>query len=380
MKFSIPKSTLVTALSRVQGLLKQGSTNPMLWHVLISVSGVGDTGTLLLTATDTQIRVKSSYPATVEADGQIALPGKILFDVAKAAPDGEIYLSLDRNNRVKIAAGRMNTAINGLDADDYPPDTLLTAKDPLSTLTMDAVVVETLINGSIYATSKDENRYGLNGLYLHEFVNEDGPVVRLVSTDGSRLAFAQTPSGPIKMPRKTLLPPAALAEVRKMLVTGDVKISLYDRGFSVENGATTLSAIYVDGEFPDYLQVLPVGHKRRFKIDTQILSEAIRRVALFANDRNHTTEIRLREDGLTLTAEDVEKGSGSEVIDCELEGEPIRTGVNLSYIQDVINSAKGKDHLIFSMGDELDPIMLQFEKGGKVDPNMAALIMPMRLD
>jgi DNA polymerase-3 subunit beta len=256
--------------------------------------------------------------------------------------------------------------------DEFPP---LPTQSDKAKLEISGGSLRRVIEETIFSVSADENRYGLNGAHFEQV---PGPALRVVSTDGSRLSYSEAPySGEFGMGRKMLLPRKALAEIRKMVDTDDAAwtVAFGDRSAVVSTPGLTLIVRLVEGEFPDYRQVLPKTFARQVEVNRDDLDKALRNVAIMASDRNHIVKFSFESDRLVLTAANVEAGDVRAEIVADVRGTPLVTGFNVKYFQDILSATKG-ERIAMSLGAELDPCIVRLP--GRED--CLFVVMPMRLD
>jgi DNA polymerase-3 subunit beta len=372
MNLYIDREELIRGLARVQGIVERRTTNLALAHVLLSAEGE----VLRLTATDTMVSLVADYTARIEEPGEISVDAQSFHQIARHLPESAVHLKIEAGNRLAIVSGRSEFHLVGMSAEDYPP---LPGRDDQAPIGVPGSVLNRLITETIYAVCQDDNRYGLNGAHLEQITGEDGGArIRMVTTDGSRLCFSETNyEGEFQMGRRMLLPRKALDEVRK-LCEGDDRdwsIAFGDRSATFETEGLTMMVRLVDGEFPDYRQVLPPAHKRRLMVDRVRFADAMRRVAIVASDRNHSVRFAFEADKVVFSAQNVDLGNAREEIAAELEGEPLETGFNVQYFLDIIRHTAG-DRLLLEMGDALDPCIVRVPDRD----DCLFVVMPIRLD
>lgn len=375
MDIRIIKDVLVRALGAAQGFISKTDNNPALGCVKI----VARANEITITATDTNVTMIAKYPATVLKEDEILVDGKMLFNIAKLAPCAageEIALTtIKSGNRLCVSTGESVQRLNTLNVEDFPPSPI---ENGQASLTLTGADLDTLISQTYFAISQEDNKYGLNGAYLHTVRGKDGTSrLRMVSTDGSRLGCSEVPfGGTCGLPRKSLLSRKGLGEVRRLIGKTDETwtITFSDRSTSFSSGSKRMIARNIEGEFPDYEQVLPSGWQRRAKVDRNLFEQALRRVNLFTTDHNHSAAVEFLPGRLVITGENVDSGDVREQILAEVEGEPLKTGFNILYLNDVLACTSGV--LTLEIGDRLDPCLIRAENS----PGFQAIVMPMRLD
>ena len=372
MDLYIDRDELIRGLSRVQGIVERRTTNPSLAHVLLSASG----DRLRMTATDTLLALVSDYEARVESEGELSVDAQTLFQIARTLTHPTVHLKLGSGNRLAVRCGSAEFNVVGLGAEEFAP---LPTRSDRSTLRMSGGALRRLIEETLFSVSPDDNRYGLNGAHMEEVTSkEGGNRVRLVTTDGSRLSWSEAAyEGEFGMGRKMLLPRKALGEVKKLADIDERgwEISFGERSATFASEGLTLMVRLVDGEFPDYRQVVPQGFKRHVNLPRDAFAGALKRVGIMASDRNHSVRFAFEEDRVVLTAQNVDAGDVREEVAAELEGEPLFTGFNVKYFQDILGATSG-DRLRLELGDALDPCLVRIPDRD----DAMFVVMPMRLD
>lgn len=371
MDLTIDRDTLIRGLQRVQGIVERRTTNLALAHVLLSARG----DRLRMTATDTMVTLVADYPAVIRTENELCVDAQHFFQIARSLPDTVVSITLMGSSRVQIRSGKAVFNLNTLPTEDFPPTALSDAKRAMRLTGGDLC---RMIEETVFSISADDNRYGLNGAHLEEVRGPSGSRVRMVTTDGSRLSWSEAPfEGEVAMGRRVLLPRKALAEVRKLTDDGAAiwQISMSDRSATFATEGLTLMARLVDGEFPDYKQVLPDRYRRRVELARAPFVDALRRVSLVAVDRNHSVRFSFERDCIVLTADNMDLGDAREEVQADLEGDPLTTGFNIKYFQDFLGPTSS-ERLSMEMGEALDPCIVRLS--GRDD--CLFVVMPMRLD
>lgn len=372
MDLYIDRGELIRGLARVQGIVERRTTIPEMSHVMLSASN----DSLQMTATDTMITLVANYGAKVKEEGELSVDAQSFFQIARALPESTVHLQVISRNRLQVRCGKAEFQVVGSGADKFPPQLAPAEKTKLNVAGGE---LRRIIEETAFSVCSDENRYGLNGAHMEEVKTDDGESrLRLVTTDGSRLSYSETNfDGDFGMGRRMLLPRKALSEVRK-LVDDDARrwdVMFGDRAATFHTDDLTLTVRLVDGEFPDYRRVLPASHSRKVTLSRDIFSNALKRVAIVASDRNHSVRFSFEQDKLVLMAQNVDLGEAREEIPIEMDGAPVATGFNVKYFQDILGATRG-DHMTLQLGESLDPCIVRM-----VDQdNNLFVVMPMRLD
>ncbi len=372
MELYIDRDAFLSGLTRVQGIVERRNTpNPVLSHVLVEASEGG----LRLTATDTELAFIGDIAANVVAPGHLAVDAASLFQIAKVLPDTTAHLVLGPQNRLEITSGSAWYKVVGLPAEDFPglPDF-----DGQSSLKLNSNLLRWLIDQTGFVVCPDEHRININGGHL-EVVDghEGGQLLRMVATDGHRLSYAQVVfEGEFGMPERMLIPRKALNEMKKLLGTDEqVELSFGDTAALLTTSTSRFYMRLIDGEFPDYRQVVPTSWRRRAKVSREVLHSALKRVSVLANDKGRPVRFSFEGDGVTITATHTDLGEARETVRLEMEGEPLDIGFNIRYFQEVLGALKTKD-IVIELGDGLSPALLREPE----KDDSLLIVMPMRLD
>ena len=382
MEFQIGIDEFSRALYRAQGIVEKKSTMPILASVLLEATqGEGTdagNGKLRVSAFDLEIGVTGSHPAEVQKTGAVALKHKELYDIVRALPEKTAALRREANNRVKIVSGTAEFNIVGQPAEDYPP---FPRAEKVSFVEIQPQELLEMIEKTQFAISADETRHNLNGVFFE--THEGG--VKMVATDGHRLALVQRPLvGSFNMKHGVIVPRKGLFELRRLL--GEDGAGACELGFTETSGVfrrgeLTMVMRLIDGAFPDYTQVIPKEADRIVTVDRPRLLETLKRMSLLSSDRStNAVRLELSKDSLRVTSQNPDLGDAKEDIAVTYGGEPLQIGFNARYLMDVL-SVVDSPQVNVELCDELSPGVLK-PTNQSADPlgsRYTAVIMPMRI-
>lgn len=373
MKLSIPRSELQRGLTRIQAIVEKRNSMPILANALLRAAK-GDPGHLEIAATDLEVGIRGSHPADVSKAGSLTVSARKLFEIVRELPEEPVLLAATANSYLEIHCGRSRFTLAGTAAEEFPT---LPEFSPAALVRLPAAVVSSLIERTMYAASLDETRYNLNGVYF-ELV-EDGAKICMVATDGHRLARVErvVASGGADLASGVILPRKGLAELKRLVDEEDAdEIDLGIEGNSAlaRKGEVALTMRLIEGEFPNYRQVLPKVITRKVTIASDTLSQALRRVALLSVERSKAVRVELSAGRLRFSANNPDLGEASEEIDIDYQGETLTVGFNARYLLDSLAAFKTKE-VELGFEDELSPATLRPTE----DPDTLAVVMPMRL-
>lgn len=364
MEVQVAREPLLRALQLVQNIVEPRQTLPILANVLLDARSDG----LQVAATDLEVAVRVAVPATVAVPGAVTLAARKLLELVRELPaQPGIQLAREESGWVRVKCGSGSFKLVGLPADEYPP-LEMDAGD--AWVAVDGAKLRAMVTRTAYAMSQDESRPFLNGLYLVLKNHE----LRLVATDGHRLALAKVDID-AEADLAGVVPRKAVQEMARVLgSTEGAALALRDTQFYLRTPGFTLASKLIEGQFPNYEQVLPKGHPRRLTVERELLMAALRRVSVVADDRTRPVRLVAGGDRLTLRAESQETGEATEELPAEFAGEELTIGFNARYLLDAVAPMDG-DRVILDLKDGLSPGVLR----SATDDTYLCVIMPMRM-
>jgi DNA polymerase III subunit beta len=386
MEITIPKSELSKLLHITLAIAEKKSTMPVLGNLLLQAEGA----VCKITASDIEITAVASAKAVVKKQGSITVPAKMFGELVRELPDGDVTLKAGDRDRIEIIAGSSKLKIVGTSADEYPiPSSLgLETKCKLSAQTL----VE-MINQTLYAVSLDEGRYNMNGVALELIKEAKTSSLRMIATDGHRLALITRPLDGVaftglvpKGAKKSegvadhvIVPRKGLAELRKALDSvGDVAVGVdVINGFLVLESASWKFVVQLlDSEFPNYEQVLPKSPGIKVAVLSSQLAHALKRVSLVVSDKNKGVRLDFFTDLVRVSSSSPELGEAQEEIDIDYKGKELSIGFNARYVIDALATAGESQPYILELSGESGPAKMYAE----ADESAIAIVMPLRLD
>jgi DNA polymerase-3 subunit beta len=390
MKLSIEKGELQKGLARIQSIVEKRNTMPILANVLLraaktkgkaaaqrakgerSREGGGD-DSLELAATDLEVGVRGSHTADVQTAGEITVSAKKIFEIVRELPEETVHLE-DSSGYLVLRCARSEFTLAATSAEEYPS---LPTVAPDKMAVVQAAVLGDMIARTMYAASMDETRYNLNGVYLEQRAEEGK--LRMVATDGHRLAYVDRELGGelAGLGNGVIIPRKALAELKRLVDEDDadeVEIGFEGNSGLVRKGDVTLVIRLIEGEFPNYHQVVPEQTTRHLSVSCETLNHALRRVALLSAERSRAVKLELSEGLLSLSANNPDMGEAKEEVDVDYAGEGLSIAFNARYLLDAL-SAMGTKEVTLGFQDDLSPARLVPSN----DEDTLAVVMPMRV-
>ena len=372
MEVSVRRDDLVRGLYLVQGVVERRNTLPILANVLIEPA----TGGLELTATDMEVGLRNTVQADVKKKGSVTLNARKLYEIVRETTADEVILRSAQAGWVEVLAGRSRFRIVSLDPKDYPELPLGTPAPANGTIKVAPQMLRDMIDRTLFAVSSDETRLNLSGVYL---VGGEAGVLRMVATDGHRLAMIERKVAGAKLERSVILPRKGLVEARRLLdeAQNDTELALTvtAKDARIAVGNVSFFMRLVDGEFPDYRQVVPKSTRVQVTVERDDLLSALRRTSLLASERSRGVKLTVERGKLEISASNPDQGEASEEIEAAYAGDALSIGFNARYLMDVLAAHAPGDKIELGLTDEVGPGILK----GSQDPNYTYVVMPMRL-
>ena len=374
MKFKINQDHFSNGLQQVLNVVASRSTMPILNNVLIEA----EEEHISLTTTNLDLGIRCRIKADVSDTGSITLPVRKLATIVKELPVSEVFLETNKTNQAKITSGGSLFKIMGIGSEEFPPLPTFENRKVFE-LAQDEIV--NMLKSVSYAQSTDENRYILNGVYFN-FADEK---LTLVATDGRRLGLtglelevSEENAGSLILPAKTV------AELERLMGKGEkVNIAFNDRQAAFEIGldeagdSGLIDHLYlvskiVEGNYPNYRQVIPKETEHRVKIERELMLECVHRAALVTSDKSNSVKIKISKNLLEISGQSTEYGESHESMAIAYDGPEVQVAFNPQFLMEPLK-ALTKDEVFFEFKDELSPGLF------KTLDNFICVIMPLRL-
>lgn len=370
MEFVISRNALQKELGFVQGVVERKNTIPVLANILIESAGEDS---IRISGTDLDVTIRCDADADqIKSQGAICVQARKLFDIARLLPDAPVSFRKEENEWVIVECDRSKFRLPGISKETFPE--LPTFKS--TPLKLPGSLLKLLIERTIFAITQEEGRYTLSGAKFE--LDQQG--VKMVTTDGHRLAYVATKNGgkdsvgelDVLIPRKTL------AELTKLTADfeGDISLGADENHVYFQAGSRLLISRMLSGQFPNYEMVMPKNNDRSATFDTTSLNQAIRRVALMADDRSHAIRFHLSKEQLLISSQNAEEGEARETVETDFSGEDTDIGFNAQYLQDFLNVV-GSDKVAFEFKDGNS--QAQLRPVSDDEREYKYIVMPMRL-
>ncbi|CAG0955265.1 DNA polymerase III subunit beta [Myxococcaceae bacterium] len=374
MKLSIARSELARGLARVQTIVEKRNSMPILANALLEAVKDGAGGWLKISATDLEVGIAGTHAADVASAGTTAVSARKLHEIVRELPDEPVALETAPNSYLELRCGRSRFVLAAAAGEEYPTLPGVVAE---RTVRIQAAVLSSMIDRTLYAASVDETRYNLNGVYLE--VLEAEQKLRMVATDGHRLAYADRSIGDeiSQISSGVIIPRKGLGELKRLVDEEDAdEVELGFAGNSAIAVTPTVKLVMrlIEGEFPNYRQVLPKTAKHRITLPSDALAHVLRRVSLVAVEGGRGVRLQVTPGKVVISAKNPDLGEAVEELDLDYAGEPVSIGFNARYLIDCLGVFRAKEVEI-GLIDELSPVQIRPTD----DLDALAVVMPMRL-
>ena len=361
------RNALLAALTAVVGVVERRHTLPILSNFLLEKKG----GKLTVLATDLELQVSTQLETTdAGEDFAITIAARKLFDIVRALPD-DAKLKLDtKDSQVVVSAGKSRFTLQTLPAADFPR--VETGAGLGEVVRLPQKNLKRLLQLVQFAMASQDIRYYLNGMLLVL----DGKQLRVVTTDGHRLSYAETQLETEAEAREVIIPRKTVIELSKLLsdVEDPVELRIGANQVTITLPATELVTKVVDGKFPDYHRVIPASQPRHLKANRQSVIQALQRAAILSNEKFRGVRLVMSENTLGIVCNNNEQEEAADEIEVSYDGDPLDVGFNVTYLLDGLG-ALSSEEITLSLGDANSSMLLTSEG----EPGFKYVVMPMRI-
>ena len=365
MKLSAPRDAILKPLQTVIGVVERRQTMPILANVLLSARE----DRLKVAATDLEVELLAETEVVPETTGEITVPGRKLHDICKALPeDATLHLSV-AGDRVTLMASRSRFTLSSLPADDFPVVEEIAAQQDIR---VDQHGLRKLLEKTQFSMAQQDVRYYLNGLLLET----EGNILRAVATDGHRLALSELElDTPAVRSEQVILPRKGVLELQRLLDgDGEVTVTLGTNHVRAQLGGIRFTSKLIDGRFPEYGRVVPTDVGKIITAECSQLRQALQRAAILSNEKFRGVRLYVRENSVTIKANNPEQEEAEETLEVEYTGDDIEIGFNVNYLLDALG-AVDEDYVQMGISDANSSCLIC----SPTATNTKFVVMPMRL-
>jgi DNA polymerase III subunit beta len=372
MDLQIVKDDFLDGLYLTQGVVEKRNTLPILANVLIEATG----SEVQLTATDLEVGIRKACQGKVARAGSITVNARKLYEIVRELPASEVVVRAGDGGWVEITSGKSRYRMVSIDPKEFPsiPAATAVAKKGGVTMTLPASEFGELIDKTVFAVSTDETRLSLGGVFIESTEKNQ---IRMVATDGHRLSLVEREVAGVHLQPGVILPRKGLVEAKRLLenADADVTVSISSNLARVERAGVELFMRLIEGEFPDYRQVIPKQSSRTLRVDRDPLFGALRRVSILSSERSRGVKLHLQPGILEVITANPDIGEAMEEIEADYSGEEFSVGFNARYLLDVLSLAGVSGTIEIDLTDEVSPGVVRLAE----DEGYTYVVMPMRL-
>ncbi|SBV37412.1 DNA polymerase III, beta subunit [uncultured Stenotrophomonas sp.] len=366
MRFTLQREAFLKPLAQVVNVVERRQTLPVLANFLVQVQG----GQLSLTGTDLEVEMVSRIAVEDAQDGETTIPARKLFEIIRALPDGSRITVSQTGEKITVQAGRSRFTLATLPANDFPSVDEVEATERV---VVPESALKELIERTAFAMAQQDVRYYLNGL-LFDLRDQ---LLRCVATDGHRLALCETElENSTGSKRQIIVPRKGVTELQRLLEGGDraVELEVGRSHVRVKRDDVTFTSKLIDGRFPDYEAVIPIGADREVKVDRESLRASLQRAAILSNEKYRGVRVEVSPGQLKISAHNPEQEEAQEEIEAETEVADLAIGFNVNYLLDAL-SALRDEHVVIQLRDSNSSALVREASSEK----SRHVVMPLRL-
>jgi len=366
MRFSLQREAFLKPLAQVVNVVERRQTLPVLANFLVQVNN----GQLSLTGTDLEVEMVSRINVEDAEDGETTIPARKLFDIVRALPDGSRIMVSQTGDKVTVQAGRSRFTLATLPSNDFPSVDEVEATDRIA---ISEAALKELIERTSFAMAQQDVRYYLNGLLF----DVRDTLLRCVATDGHRLALCETAlETGTGNKRQIIVPRKGVTELQRLLEGGDREIQL-EIGRShirMKRDDATFTSKLIDGRFPDYEAVVPIGADRLVTVDRELLKASLQRAAILSNEKYRGVRVEVSPGQLKISAHNPEQEEAQDEIEVDTQVSDLAIGFNVNYLLDAL-SALRDEQVVIQLRDSNSSALVREASNEK----SRHVVMPLRL-
>jgi DNA polymerase III subunit beta len=354
MNFTISRAAFIEALQLVVNVIERKQTLPILSHVLVVAAGQ----TISLTATDQEVEVKMTVAGaetdlSITGEGQIAVPGRKLLDICKNLPTDSQIAVHTSDNRFTLSSGEFESQLATLSAMDFP--NLEHDQDQLESFDLSTVLLKSMLEKTSFAMAQQDVRYFFNGM-LFEIENTN---LRLVATNGQRLAITETSIAPVASGIRAIVPRKGITELQRLIAdsASEIKVSFTSNHMVALLGAARLTTKLIDAEYPDYSKAIPVAGDKSIQCSRTHLRDALLRTAILSNEVYKNVKLSMADGALELFTNNPLQEQATEKLSVSFSGLPLEIGFNVNFLIEALSVMSGET-LVIRLSDATSPCLI----------------------
>ena len=372
MEFKIRRDTFLEGIQKTLGIVEKKTTMPILNNVLIRT----EKDKIKIVATDKEIVLIADYDAEIIHQGNITISARKIYEMIREINGEDIHFNVNEQHWVTMTSQKVVYKIPGLPADEFP--SVFDELDDGELFKIPGSVLEELIHMSSFAMSADDMRKNLNGVYFEAGKYGDVHGVKMVATDGHRLAMiTKNLEGKfLEMEKGIIIPRKGLSEIRKLVdgMTDDVLFGVRRGMCIIKTDGTVLKVSLIDAEYPDYNRVIPKEKGVLINFDRNPVLQALKRMNVISSERYSGVVLTVAEDKMVLNSTNPDVGEAKDEIDVSYREQELTVGFNVKYLIDAIEVIED-EKVSFELGQGMKPGIIRPVN----NDNFMCIIMPLKI-
>lgn len=370
MQFKAPKEKIERCIAIAESIISSKPQMNILTNILLETEGEN----INVTSTDLEVGIRTSFTASIESEGSITINGAKFLGIVRQLPDEDIVFSVEQNNDIKIYSDNSSVkaryTMRGIPKENFPAVPVTSSEG--NVFSIPQAVLKEMIRKTIFSISFENSRQYLNGI----FFEGEQQILRLVSTDGRRLAYIERSFPDVNdLSMRSIVPQKVLSELGKYLSDeGMININFSDNQVFFSFNNIHFVSILIDGNFPNYHQVIPKKQEKFAVVERKTFVEALNRSSLLVDERFNQVKLDFSENHILLSINNSELGSFREELGVEYKGEPLEIAFNHRYLKDYFKETQSESFSM-EMNTPLSPVAF---KTGE-DESYLYIVMPMKV-
>jgi len=372
MEFNVKREIFLTGIQKTLGIVEKKTTMPILSNLLLRAAD----DRLTIIATDREIGLVADYEAEIIQGGEITLSARKLHEMVREIQGEKIHVVKNERDMVMITCNKAVYRIPGIPADDYP---VVAGQEEIPQCRIKGGILKELIRKTAFAMSTDETRKTLNGVFLETEKSAETSVIKMVATDGHRLALMKIDTGEkdfLGLEKGVIVPRKGIGEIRRLVdeEIGDMSLGIGKGMLMIKTDHTLLKVSLIDGEYPDYRRVIPVEKGLVVTLEKDKFMHALRRMSVISSERYNGVIITISEGRLVMNSTNPDVGEANDEIDISYSGEERSTGYNVTYLADAVEVIE-EGQVEFEIGAGMKPGVVR----SIGNENYFCIVMPLKL-
>jgi DNA polymerase III subunit beta len=377
MNFEIDKREFLRGLGLMQSVAGRKTTLPILSHMLLE----WEENSLYLTGTDLETGIREELIAKIHQKGKASVSAKKLYEIVRELPEETIHIQKKDNHWITLQCGKSIFNLAGLDPEEFPS---FPTYQEENFSTVSTQLIREMIEKTVFAASSEESRYHLNGILFAQMKQGGKEILRMVATDGHRLSLIDRENQKIRgiEEKGIIIPKKGILEIKKIIGDrdGEEEMGIYfnaTHGFFKMGKSLTVIRL-IDGEFPEYEQVVPKGNDKKLVMVKERMVSSLKRVSTMASERMEGVKFSLKKNSVEMSSTHQDFGDAKEEVEVVYEGPPLQAGFNARYLIEALN-VMDTEEVLMELKDEGSPGILRPSSSATGLSNQFCIIMPMRL-